>query len=70
MSHLTALTRLKLSGDFSFTSSDRLPPNHTSATLLCSGDAAGLLPQLRKLQRLHLGENCAPTAGKLSAAVR
>jgi hypothetical protein len=65
LSQLTALTQLHLSGPYSMTSSDSLPPMLAAATLLCGGEAAVPLLQLSRLQQLQLGEMCAPTAGQL-----
>jgi hypothetical protein len=65
MCHLTALTRLHLAGSYSLASSDSLPPSLAAATLLCGGQAAVPLLRLSRLQRLQLGELCAPTADQL-----
>jgi hypothetical protein len=65
LSHLAALTQLHLSGPYSMASSDSLPPMLAAATLLCGGEAVVPLLQLSGLQRLQLGELCAPTAGQL-----
>jgi hypothetical protein len=71
MAQLTSLTQLQLSGsNYRLASSDRLPRNLAAATLLCGGDAAVLLPQLSRLQRLQLGSECTPTAGQLRKLAR
>ncbi|KAF6256811.1 hypothetical protein COO60DRAFT_1640411 [Scenedesmus sp. NREL 46B-D3] len=65
LARLTALTQLHLSGPYTMAGSDSMPPKLAAATLLCGGQAAVQLAQLSRLQRLQLGEACAPTAAQL-----